>query len=67
MGDLRFTRADLRGQYYFYGLAPGDYRVVSSFEFQRPDSAALDTMRPGMVRLTEGQDEARDLELYAIP
>jgi hypothetical protein len=58
LNDLRTTRTDLRGQYQFYGLAPGNYRVVSSFEFQAPDSAALDTMRPATVKVEEGQDAA---------
>src|SRR6185295_15152386 len=39
--DLRVTRTDMRGQYQFYGLAPGTYRLVSSFEYQTPDTAAI--------------------------
>jgi len=66
LNDVRTTRTDLRGQYHFYGLAPGNYRVVSSFEFQAPDSATIDTMRPATVKVDEGQDAAQDLDLYAI-
>jgi protocatechuate 3,4-dioxygenase beta subunit len=66
LNDVRTTRTDLRGQFHFYGLAPGNYRAVSSFEFQAPDSAALDTMRPATVKVDEGQDAAQDLDLYVI-
>lgn len=67
LGEVRFSRTDMRGQYYFYGLAPGDYRVVSTFEFRQLDSATLDLMAPKTVRLTEAKDDSMDLDLYVIP
>lgn len=64
--DVRVTRTDTRGQYQLYGLAPGSYRMVSSFEFQMPDSAALDAANARIVKAEEGRDLPVDLDLYAI-
>jgi len=33
------ARANLQGRYHFTGLAPGRYRVLSSFDFEKPTSA----------------------------
>jgi protocatechuate 3,4-dioxygenase beta subunit len=64
--DLRVTRTDIRGQYQFNGLAPGAWRVLSSFEFQMPDPAALDAANARLVKTEEGRDLAIDLDLYVI-
>jgi hypothetical protein len=60
------TRTDVRGQYDFYGLAPGNYRVFGTFEYQMPDTAAMDLARARVVKVDEGQDQASDLDLYVI-
>ena len=64
--DVRVTRTDTRGQYQFYGLAPGSYRMLSSFEFQMPDSAVLDAANARVVKTEEGRDLSVDLEIYVI-
>ena len=64
--DVRMTRTDLRGKYQFYGLAPGNYRVMSSFEFETPDSANLDAANPKTVKVEDGQDAPIDLDLFVI-
>jgi hypothetical protein len=62
--DVRMTRTDVRGQYDFYGLAPGTYRVLGTFEYQTPDAASMDAARPQSVKIDEGQDQAADLDLW---
>ncbi len=62
--DLRETRADLRGNYRFEGLAPGSYRVVSTFEYLFPDSNAMDVAGAQPVEVAEHTDIQADLELY---
>jgi hypothetical protein len=66
LADVRMTRTDTRGQYDFYGLAPGNYRVLGTFEYQMPDGQAMDAARARTVRVDEGQDQAFDLDLYVI-
>ncbi|HXB68210.1 MAG TPA: carboxypeptidase-like regulatory domain-containing protein, partial [Candidatus Acidoferrales bacterium] len=34
--DLRVTRTDLHGLYRFEGLAPGNYRILATFEYLMP-------------------------------
>ena len=35
-------RTDTRGQYQFSGLAPGEYRLLATFEYQAPTAAEFD-------------------------
>jgi hypothetical protein len=63
--DLRSMRTDLDGKYQFYGLPPGNYRVLSTFEYQAPDVAAMEPARP--VKVEEARETAQDLELYILP
>ena len=67
LNDVRSTRTDTRGQYHFYGLVPGDYRLVSTFEFRVPDAEMIDGARPVSIRVDERQDLSEDLDLYVIP
>jgi hypothetical protein len=62
--DLRTARTDLRGQYHFRGLAPGVYRILSTFEFDKPDPETMEAAGARSVTLSEGDDTAQDLELY---
>ncbi len=66
IADVRMTRADTRGQFEFYGLAPGLYRVLGTFEYQMPDLAQMDAANPKAVKLDEAQDQAVELDLYVI-
>jgi hypothetical protein len=65
--DTFVTRTDLQGQYQFTGLAPGNYRVLSSFEYQMPDSPTMSNARAIPVKVDEGHSVQQDLDLYAIP
>jgi hypothetical protein len=64
--DVRTVRTDMRGQYGFYGLAPGTYRILSTFEFQTPDTATMDAAEARTVAVEEKRDLALDLDLYVI-
>jgi hypothetical protein len=54
--EPRMTRTDTAGRYEFYGLAPGRYRVVASFD-------GSDTGEGRSIEVQEGQDQAVDLGL----
>ncbi len=62
--DLRATRTDLQGAYRFDGLAPGNYRVASTFEYQAPDSAAMDLAGARPVTVEARAVLQMDLDLY---
>src|SRR5207248_2477081 len=64
--DVREARTDIHGQYQFSGLAPGNYRILSTFEFQAPDPATMESAGPRMVKIEEGRDTPLDLDLYVI-
>jgi hypothetical protein len=66
LGDLRATRTDIRGQYHFYGLAPGGYRVLSSYDFQMPDPLDMTGANAQTLRIEEGKDLPTDLDLYVV-
>ena len=61
------TRTDVHGQYRFTGLAPGNYRVLSSFEYQTADSATMSSAGARQVKVESGVDLQLDLDLYVIP
>lgn len=62
--DLRATRTDLQGAYRFDGVAPGNYRVLSTFEYQMPDSAAMDLARARSATVEARGSIQIDLDLY---
>ncbi|HLY16282.1 MAG TPA: carboxypeptidase-like regulatory domain-containing protein [Bryobacteraceae bacterium] len=63
--DLRVIRSDLRGRYHFNGLAPGAYRILSTFEYENPDADAMEAAGARTLDLSEATDTAQDLDLYA--
>jgi hypothetical protein len=65
LAELRTTRTDLRGQYRFDGLAPGLYRILGTFEYEKPDSDAMEAAGARSLRLSETTDTAQELDLYA--
>ncbi len=65
LADLRATRTDLRGQYHFTGLAPGAYRILSTFEYEKPDVETMEAAGARLLTLAEATDTAQDLDLYA--
>jgi len=64
--DVREVRTDIQGRYQFLGLAPGNYRLVSTFEFLAPDSTTMESASPKTVQIEEGRDTPLDLDLYVI-
>jgi Carboxypeptidase regulatory-like domain len=65
--DLRETRTDMRGNYRFDGLPPGDYRILSTFEYAAPDPNAFDAALARSLRVESSTDPQVDLDLYGIP
>jgi hypothetical protein len=56
----------MRGQYELIGLAPGTYRLVSTFEYLNPEAGDIDEMRPRTVVVEEGRDQQQDIDLFVI-
>lgn len=61
--DLEMTHADAQGRYRFPNLAPGNYRVFSSFDFEAPDGQ-IDSRGAKAVRIEESRETNQDLELF---
>jgi protocatechuate 3,4-dioxygenase beta subunit len=59
LGELRTVRTDTQGRFEFYGLAPGWYHLLASFEDEIPTAA-----NSRRVQLAEGQDLTEDLVLH---
>jgi hypothetical protein len=54
------------GKYELTGLAPGTYRLVSTFEFLSPEQMDIDGMLPLTVKVEEGRDQQQDVDLFVI-
>jgi len=61
------TRTDVQGQYRFSGLAPGNYRVLSSFEYLTVDSATMAQAAAKSVLVESTHDAQQDLDLFVLP
>jgi hypothetical protein len=66
LGDPHIVRTDMQGRYELIGLAPGTYRLVSTFEYANPESFDIDEMRPRTLVVEEGRDQQQDLDLFVI-
>ena len=64
--DTYVTITDTHGRYRFGDLAPGHYRVLSSFEYQMPDSKIMTDARAKELQIDAHGDLAQDLDLYVI-
>lgn len=64
---MRATRTDLQGRYRFSGLPAGRYRIVSSFDFERPTTQEMEAARADEVALKESGDTSHDLRLFVAP
>jgi len=64
--ELRSARADMQGRYQFFGLAPGTYRVLSTFDIETPDPAEVDTLYPKTIKVEEGRDHSLDLDMSVL-
>ena len=56
--DTYVTITDVQGRYHFSGLAPGHYRVLSSFEYQMPDSKIMAEARAQELQIGARADVA---------
>ncbi len=63
LGEPRTIRTDVQGQFRFTGLAPGAYRILSTFDFQMPDAATMESAGHSL-KLTESADLGQELTLY---
>jgi hypothetical protein len=66
VGDLRTVRTDMRGQYRFEGLAPGTYRILSTFEYLTPEVETMDIAHALPVTIDTRNELSRDVDLYVI-
>ena len=60
------TLTDIHGRYRFDGLAPGQYRVLSSFEYRMPDPRTMVNAGARDLRIDERSNMTQDLDLYVI-
>ena len=58
------VRTDTRGQFQFSGLAPGEYRLLATFEYQSPSQAEFDGARAVSIKIEESRDLQQDLTLF---
>jgi hypothetical protein len=58
---LLALRTDVRGQYAFRGLAPGRYRVISSFDFDPNEPASMN--QAADLELSQGDTKTQPLEM----
>ena len=65
--DLREARTDAQGNYRFSGLPPGNYRVLSTFEYAAPEPGFFDSAGALEFRIESATDPQANLELYGIP
>jgi hypothetical protein len=64
--DTYVTITDVQGRYHFSSLAPGHYRVLSSFEYQMPDSKIMTEAHARELQVDVRSDTGLDLDLYVI-
>jgi hypothetical protein len=67
VAETSMTRTDLTGHYSFTGLAPGSYRLLSSFEYAAVDSTIMSRTNTESVKVEDSHDVQQDLDLYVIP
>jgi len=60
--DLQITHTDQQGVYRFPDLAPGNYRLLSSFDFDEADGS-LEPKGAKTLRVDEAQEAVQDLDL----
>jgi hypothetical protein len=64
--DPFVARTDMNGQYRFADLAPGNYRVMSSFDYRLPDSQTMSNSGAISVKIDDSQDRQQDLDLWVV-
>jgi hypothetical protein len=58
------VRTDTRGLFQFSGLAPGNYRLLATFEYQNPTAAEFDQASAVRFKIEETRDLVQDLTLF---
>ena len=64
--ELRVAISGRRGQYRFDNLAPGRYRILSTFEYLSPDVETMAAAGAQLLTVDARNEMARDLDLYVI-
>jgi Carboxypeptidase regulatory-like domain len=64
LSETLVTRTDIQGQYRFTGLAPGNYRLLASFEYSSADSTTMSIARAAPIIIEAAGDSHQDLDLY---
>jgi hypothetical protein len=67
VADLRETRSDMPGNYRFDGLAPGDYRILSTYDYSAPGPPIFDIGSARAMRIEKSTDPQVDLDLWGSP
>jgi protocatechuate 3,4-dioxygenase beta subunit len=67
VAELRTAASDVRGQYRFDDLAPGNYRILATFEYLAPDANMMSAAGAQIVTLDAHAELALDLDLYIVP
>jgi hypothetical protein len=65
-GDLKAVRADAQGQFRFLNLAPGTWRLLSTYEYLMPDSDVFGMAFAPSLTLARSGSASKDLELWVI-
>ncbi|MBS1859419.1 MAG: carboxypeptidase regulatory-like domain-containing protein [Acidobacteria bacterium] len=65
-GELRTVRADAQGRYQIYGLAPGNYRILSTLDVESPEPGEFAALSPRAIQVETGRDQQMDLDLSAL-
>ena len=60
------TRTDLHGEFKFAGLVPGLYRILSTFEYQKPDADAMSVLGSRTVSVSDSGTVDQELEKIVI-
>ncbi|HEY2017624.1 MAG TPA: carboxypeptidase-like regulatory domain-containing protein, partial [Bryobacteraceae bacterium] len=66
VSELRTTRTDGQGAFSFKDVPPGAYRLLATFEYRNPDSAAFDVANAPSVLMDPHGDLQREMTLYVI-
>lgn len=64
--ELRTVRADMRGRFQVFGLAPGTWRLLSTLDLEDPDSAEMEQLIPKSLKVEPGRDYPLDLDLSVL-
>ena len=67
LGGTRQVFSDTSGKFRFEGLPPGDYRLLTTFDYQAVDLDLLEEARALTLRLDPSQTASVDLPLWVAP